>query len=126
MTTIEKLTQSIIDNETNLEFGTLRHLAEIDKHAREQQKKIDELKMELEDTALRKLSAEQHIDAFKALNPNVPCPMCEGNGAREYTGNLDILGVACGTCNATGTVALTKAQEYRIKELETELEGLRK
>jgi len=61
---------------------------------------------------------QKKIDALKALNPDVPCPVCGGNGAREYTGNLDILGVACGYCDATGKVPLTKAQEYRIKQLE--------
>lgn len=34
----------------------------------------------------------------------IDCPECGGGGARSYMGNTDILGVACGYCNATGKI----------------------
>ena len=87
----------------------------------EQQKIIDDLQLKLAIKNDMITALNLTTDELKKLNPDVPCPVCGGNGAREYTGNLDILGVACGYCDATGKVPLTKAQEYKIKELETEI-----
>lgn len=59
---------------------------------------------------------QKKIDALKALNPDVPCPAI----------HLCVVGYVCSLCGTSGTVPLTKAQEYRIKELEVEIKRLRK
>ena len=63
------------------------------------------------------------IDALKALNPDVPCPVC-GNQETITVNAVDGVykGQYCSFCKHTGTVPLTKAQEYRIKELEQKVE----
>ena len=58
---------------------------------------------------------QKKIDERKALNPDVQCPVCEGKRV--------IFNLRCGFCK-DGRVPLTKAQEYRIKELEAEIERL--
>ena len=52
---------------------------------------------------------QNEIDALKALNPDVTCPVCEGKRV--------IFNLRCGFCK-DGRVPLTKAQEYQIKQLE--------
>lgn len=74
-----------------------------------QQKIIDELKNDLEDCTIKKLSTEQEIERLKIKNPDVICPEC---------GNPDDKQMICTFCHDKGTVPITKAQEYRIKELE--------
>lgn len=60
---------------------------------------------------------QKKIGTLKALNPNVPCPVCGGKG---YDTSMSYEGYAveCSYCLHTGTVPLTKAQEYRIEQLE--------
>lgn len=65
---------------------------------------------------------QRKIDALKALNPDVPCPVCGGGIDKAYK---DDKKACCLFCNYTGTVPLTKAQEYRIKKLEREMAKLK-
>jgi len=64
---------------------------------------------------------QKKIDELEASNPDVPCPMCGGEGTlpldcpSEYDENF----CDCGYCKSSGKVSLTKAQEYQIKELES-------
>lgn len=70
------------------------------------------------------------IDELKAENPDAPCPVCGGRGRTyecfpENEQELDTPTVPCYNCN-NGRLPLTKAQEYRIRELETEIKRLDK
>lgn len=87
------------------------------------QKIIDELnrKLAIKNDMITALNLT--IDTLKALNPDVPCPVCGGSGYDKNEDFKDALG-KCGYCT-NGTVPLTKAQEYRIKELEAEIERLK-
>lgn len=64
---------------------------------------------------------QKKIDTLGAENPQVMCPTYRG----EKHGFTDDGWTACNCCNETGKVPLTKAQEYRIKELEAEIERLK-
>lgn len=70
------------------------------------------------------------IDELKPQDPDVPCPVCEGRGRTyecypENEQELDTPTVPCYNCN-NGRLPLTKAQEYKIRELEAEIERMRK
>ena len=86
----------------------------------EQQKKIDDLQLKLAIKNDMITALNLTIDELKSLNPDVPCPMCGGEGtlpldcSSEYDENF----CDCGYCKSSGTVPLTKAQEYRIEQLE--------
>ena len=82
----------------------------------EQQKIIDELNLKLatKDDMITALNLT--IDTLKAENPDVPCPAI----------HQDKFGYNCAICGTKCTVPLTKAQEYRISELEAEIERLHK
>ena len=92
-----------------------------------QQKKIDDLKLQLaiKDDVITGLNLTiDHLSAenkqLNTENPDVPCPACGSKGYDENEDFDDNLS-ACAYCNHTGTVPLTKALEYRIKELEEKL-----
>ena len=63
------------------------------------------------------------IDELREENPDVPCPACGGSG--ECTCDNPRYNLDCDYCDASGKVPLTKALEYRIKELETEIAKLK-
>lgn len=78
------------------------------------------------------------IDTLKAPNPDVDCPECGGkkghlqqkrypddnSGVVDFYGNPVNEWNPCDTCKGEGTVPLTKAQEYRIKELEGQIKAM--
>jgi hypothetical protein len=63
---------------------------------------------------------QKKIDALEAENPQVPCPACESNYAELGCWDL------CAYCEGECTISTVKAQEYRIKELEAEIDRLKK
>ena len=79
---------------------------------------------------------QKKIDALEADNPQVECPVCGGkkghseqkrypddnSGVVGFYGNPAMTWIQCKNCKGTGTVPLTKAQEYRIKDLEKQVE----
>ena len=91
-----------------------------------QQKKIDELKKQIENRQLAcdncSVRFSNEIDALKADNPQVECPGCLG-GKHGFT---DDGWTICDCCNETGTVPLIKSQAIRIKELEAENAALKR
>lgn len=105
--------EKFIKKYDNNDFVFLIEMAEA---WQEQQKKIDDLnlKLAIKDDMITALNLT--IDTLKALNPDVPCPAI----------HQDKYGYNCAICGIKGTVPLTKAQEYRISELEAEIERLHK
>lgn len=90
-----------------------------------QQKKIEELEEDnrfLSEKALAMndllLNTRLEIKKLKALNPDVECPACENQILSSETKKGVVQIEICEYCNHTGTVPLTKAQEYRIEQLE--------
>lgn len=88
----------------------------------QQQKKIDDLQLKLAIKNDMITALNLTIDELKSLNPDVPCPVCGGGIDKAYK---DDKKACCLFCNYTGTVPLTKAQEYRIRELEREMAKLK-
>lgn len=115
----------------------------------ELQKQIDGLKEELEEQErFVKTTRDdciyylKKIEQLEALNPDVPCPVCNGKrqeceyeryeDGTELDGEIkeDVYGkpilkwFPCECCNTNGKVSLTKAQEYRIRELGEKLDDI--
>lgn len=87
-----------------------------------QQKKIDDLQLKLAIKNDMITALNLTIDELKSLNPDVPCPVCGGKGG-WYNETAIPEYVPCYLCNGKGTVPLTRAQEYRIRELEWKLDN---
>ncbi len=80
------------------------------------------LREEIAGLNLHRQKQQKIIDALKAQNPDVPCPACGGSGnSDEHDRCFPPNYYVCETCNHTGKVPLTKALEYRIRELEEKL-----
>ena len=112
------------ENNGNISVGDAWHEA-----ASRQQKKIDALEKDLSVNikSCEKLSdlyekALAEIRELGAGNPLVDCPEhCEEGWHDTHDPIFGV--IPCDTCK-DGKVPLTKAQEYRIKTLESEIAGL--
>lgn len=61
-------------------------------------------------------STKDYCDILQAENPDVPCPAgCDEDGQLWFWDGRHCI---CPVCKGKTTIPLTKAQEYRIKELE--------
>ena len=75
--------------------------------------------------ALDKL--EKQFSALEVLNPDVPCPVCDGNKIikNPYIGIGDFPPIIdCEYCNAVGKVSLLKALQFENEQLEKVLDEL--